>query len=386
MLLPSSQQSIPLRTEVAEIFGKNLANKGHNVFAIISSDKNRKYRWKGVTIYEISNKSKVTKMLFARRVIEEENCNIVLARNSAIDGITGLYLRWRFKIPLVFQYTWSRLEAWREKVKIENKKKFWLELKVKIDDFLQIKVLRRADLVLATSTSMKDYLVSRGAPKSKVITIPNGVDPALVSDRNSSVAIRAKYNVATSPLILYIGTMDKLRQLDFLIHVFRRVKNEIEQTKFMMIGEGNDRYRLEKIATELKMEKDVVFTGRVSYFEVPKFLSASDVTVSPIPVSMLYKVSSPLKVFEYMNAGKPVVANEEIPEQKEAIQKSGGGLVVPYNKESFTNAIVELINNPNKRERMGANGRKWVAENRSYDKLAEKVEKAYLDLLNLRGR
>jgi glycosyltransferase involved in cell wall biosynthesis len=55
---------------------------------------------------------------------------------------------------------------------------------------------------------------------------------------------------------------------------------------------------------------------------------------------------------------------------------------VPYNRESFTNAIVELLNNPNKSEKMGANGRKWVSENRSYEKLAEKVEKAYFDLLN----
>lgn len=386
LLLPNSKQSIPLRTEVAEVFGKHFSEKKHRVLAIISSNINKNSNWKGIEIYEVGKKRKIYKMLLSQYLIEKKKCNIILARNTSTDGIIGLFLRWRYKIPFIFQYTWPSLEAWREKVKLKNEKKFLPEIIERIEDFLQVSVMRRSDLVLATSPWMKKYLVSKGVPKNKVMPLPNGVNPALFYSSDSSVEIRVKYNLGVSSVITYIGIMDELRQLDFLIYTFKKVKDKIKEVKLIMVGDGNDKNRLEKIVSKLELEKDVIFTGEVPYDEIPKFLSASDVTASPIPVSLLYKVSSPLKVFEYMGAGKPVVANEEIPEQKEAIRKSGGGIVVPYRKDAFADAIIELLRDVNKRKKIGSKGRKWVLENRTYRKLAQELESVFMELLNSKGQ
>ncbi len=384
MLLPSSNQSIPIRTQLAEVYGGYFVKNGHAIFAIISSTKAREYNWKGVRVYEVPSKKRFRKLRLAQQLIEEKNCNLIQVRNSSVDGIFGLYLKWKYGVPLIFQYTWPVLKAGKEEARSKSERGLYLGLIEKFTDFLQMRIMHRADLVLPISKWMKKYLVSRGLPKNKMLSFPDGVNPDIFSPENSGMEKRREYGLGSSPIIAYIGTMDKLRRLGFLIRTFRRVKGKAKNAKLLMVGDGNDRGRLERLATSLKARGDIVFTGKLPYSEVPSFLAASDVTVSPIPPSDLYKVSSPLKVFEYMGAGRPVIANEEIPEQREVIQESGGGFLVPYDEESFANAIVELLSDPNKRKRMGRNGRKWVLKKRSYGKLAKKVEEACFDLLNLK--
>ncbi len=85
-------------------------------------------------------------------------------------------------------------------------------------------------------------------------------------------------------------------------------------------------------------------------------------------------------MIEYMAMAKPVVANEEIPEHREVIEQSGGGILVPYTPESFAEAIIELSDNPEKAAEMGQRGREWVLKNRTNEILARQVEAKYLRL------
>ncbi len=83
-----------------------------------------------------------------------------------------------------------------------------------------------------------------------------------------------------------------------------------------------------------------------------------------------------------MGMAKPVVANEEIPEHKEVLAESGGGILVPYAPEGFSQAITELLDNPGKAAVMGQRGREWVVKNRTYEILARRVDERYLELLH----
>jgi len=380
-----SSLSIPLRPQLAEVYGGYFRSKRHNIFAIVSSTKMREYNWKNIRVYEIPLNKRFKKMRLTEKIVKKMDCNIIQVRNSVVNGIIGLYLKWKYQIPLVFQYTWPILEAWKEAVKLESRKRLYLEaLRVKITDLSYLGIMQKADLVLPISKWMKQYLFFRGVPESKMLPFPDGVNPKVFSPKVSGEKKRKELGFGSSPVIVYAGTMDRLRKLDFLIRTFEMVKRKVKDAKLLMVGDGNDKGRLEKIATKQGVRKDVIFTGKVPYFDVPLFLAASNVAVSPIPPSNLYKVSSPLKVFEYMGAGKPVVANKEIPEQREVIRESQGGLLSAYEEENFAEAIIELLNNPYICEEMGKKGRKWVVTHRSYKKIAMKVESAYFKLLNLK--
>jgi glycosyltransferase involved in cell wall biosynthesis len=210
---------------------------------------------------------------------------------------------------------------------------------------------------------------------------PNGVDIEKISEKDGT-AIRKEYGLDNSMVIIYVGAMDKARSLDILINAFARVKGKIEKVKLLMVGEGNDRENLQRLASSLHLSQDIVFTGYVEGSRIPEYIAASDIGISPVPPLDCYKIGSPVKLFEYLGRAKPVVANEEIYDQKEVIEQSGGGIAVPYNSDAFTSALIYLLENKEESITMGKKGREWIVYNRSYEILARALEKRYLALIN----
>jgi len=84
---------------------------------------------------------------------------------------------------------------------------------------------------------------------------------------------------------------------------------------------------------------------------------------------------------EYMAMAKPVVVNEEIPEHKTVVEESGGGILVSFTPEAFADAIIELVDNPERATEMGHRGREWVVQNRNYEIMARQLEQRLLELL-----
>ena len=174
--------------------------------------------------------------------------------------------------------------------------------------------------------------------------------------------------------------MEKIRGLDFLLRVLVIVKKEIQGIKLLMVGDGGDRTQLKKLSQRLGIKENVIFTGQVPRSQVPEYIAVADVGVSPIPPLPIYQVSSPTKLIEYLGMGRAVIGND-IPDQKEVINNSGGGICVRYDEEEFARAIIELLNDQKKAKEMGRKGREWVVRNRSYDILANNLEQRYFGLV-----
>ena len=174
--------------------------------------------------------------------------------------------------------------------------------------------------------------------------------------------------------------MAKVRHLDILIKAFKLVVTK-KNAKLLMIGEGSDVFNLKRLTAALGLEDRIIFTGQIAQKEIPSFIAAADIGISPVPPMPFFKLSSPIKLFEYMALAKPVVANEEIPEHSEVLRQSNAGFLVPYTPEAFAQAIIQLFDNPEKAAEMGRMGREWVIKNRSFEVLAHQVEAKFLELL-----
>lgn len=315
----------------------------------------------------------------ASRVIREEGCNIIQARDDISEGLVAVYLKRKFKIPFVFRLINPISGFSSEKYKLGSGGLFYLVAKV--ERLVMPYILRQADLVLPVSKWMQEGLGIKGIPKSKVLPVTNAVNTKLFSSTINGEDVRREYNLGNSIVVIYIGTLDKLRHLNILIYSLAQIRQSKHLVKLLVLGQGNDSDNLEKLANSLGVGKDVIFAGQISYFEVPRFIAAANIGISPVPPLDIYKTSSPLKLLEYMAMAKPVVTNEEIYEQAELLKQSGGGILVPFTPGAFARAIIKLLDNPEEATEMGRRGREWVMKNRSYEILAQQVEKRYLALI-----
>ena len=389
----------PAKSEVRHVYGEWLPDMGHKVTWIAPAKgylkKIQEENFRNVHIYILpryAGSSLVRKILakplflwremkIASKVIQREKCNIIQARNDIYEGLLAIYLKRRYKIPFVFQYSFPVAEAGLEKRKLDKSQLLYVISK--FEHLVLPYILRKADLILPISKWMEADLANEGVPRRKMMPFPLAVNTALFSPVLDIGEKYLKYSEGDYRVIVYQGTLDKLRHLEVLIYALAHLKRNGHKVKLLMVGDGNDRGNLEELARHLGLESEVIFTGQVPYFEVPQFIACADVALSPIPPLDIYKVSSPTKLFEYMAMAKPVVANEEIPEHKEVLEQSGGGILVPFTPEAIAQAITELLDNPQKAVEMGQTGREWVVANRTYEVLARQVEEKYLKLLEV---
>ena len=90
---------------------------------------------------------------------------------------------------------------------------------------------------------------------------------------------------------------------------------------------------------------------------------------------MEHRISSPTKSVEGMAAGLPVVGSSEVDEHGAIFEASGGGVPVDWDRDRFADAIVSLLEDPERRRRMGEQGRQWVLAHRTYSHLTKYLER-----------
>lgn len=377
-----------------------LVNFGHEITWVLSSEDSRttqQHFFNKVTIYaspyvrylseasllgKALNRVPATfrKMCLALRVFREGKYDLLFVREDTFDGLVGTYIKRKYKIPFVYELTDPLDQEW-EGYKIEARKPLFLwYLTAKIKALLRVYIMKKADLILITTRWFEEGLVEKGIPKSKLMSFPNGVDIESFINKEGK-DIRERYHLGNSKVIIYLGVMGKMRKLDVIIRALAKVIGGRENVKLLMVGDGTGREDLENLAADLEIKDDVIFTGQVHQSEVPNFIAAADIGVSPVPPLSFYRVSSPIKTLEYMAMAKPVVANEEIFEHREVIEQSGGGILVPFTTEAFARAMIELLDNVAKAEEMGQRGKEWVVKNRSYEMLARRLEERYTQLV-----
>lgn len=321
------------------------------------------------------------RFFFMYKNFKVENYNLIFARSSVFDGLLAICLKKKYNIPFVFEMENPIEQNWVT-FNFDSKHGYIWNLIEKVDSIIMMYILHEADLILPVGRFMMDYLSKKGIEESKMMNLPQGMNLNRFSSMNEN-EIKKKYGLENSKVVIYVGSMSKLRHLDVIIHAFSKI-NERTGIKLLMVGDGDDKKHLEELAKDLGIENEVIFTGWIYDFDVPNFIAVADVGVSPILPLEIYKVSCPIKMIEYMAMGKPIVANEEIPEQKVVLQETGCGILVKFDADSFAIAITKLLDNLELAKEMGAKGKDWVIKNRSYEILARQLENRYYDLITKR--
>jgi glycosyltransferase involved in cell wall biosynthesis len=201
-------------------------------------------------------------------------------------------------------------------------------------------VFRQADALLAVSAAMAEYAIGVGAARERVHVVPNGVDTERFRPDVSGDGTRQKLGIGPGPVIGFVGSLKPWHGVDLLLSAFARVARK--DWTLLVVGEGPERASLERQASSPGSHGRVLFTGAVDHEDMPAHLAVVDVAVAPYrAVENFY--FSPLKLYEYLAAGRAVVASD-IGQIAEVIHHGENGYLVPAEDEgALARALLRLV-------------------------------------------
>jgi glycosyltransferase involved in cell wall biosynthesis len=240
--------------------------------------------------------------------------------------------------------------------------------------FLERYSYQSSRIVITTNNSQKLFALARGhCSPNKVFIVGNGPD----LDRLKLVQPEYTLKNGRRFLLAYIGEMGIQDGVEYALHalhqlVYRRGRQDIS---LALLGDGNNASAMRHLAQELQLENYTHFTGWVSSEEVVRYLSVSDIGLTPDPQNGFNEYCSMVKTLEYMALGKPVVAFDLAETRKSA--QAAALYATPNLIEDFASKIETLLDDEKLRLNMGELGRKRIEDALSWEYDQEKLLMAY---------
>jgi glycosyltransferase involved in cell wall biosynthesis len=233
---------------------------------------------------------------------------------------------------------------------------------------------RTADVSIATNESYKRIAVRRGGmPPEKVFVVRSGpsLERLKVVPPDESLKRGRKY------LVGYVGVMGKQEGIDLLLLAIQKIifeKNR-RDIQFGLVGGGTSLQEMKDLAAALGVAEYVTFTGRAPDAELLAMLNTADVCVNPDVANEMNDISTMNKIMEYMALGKPIVQFDLTEGRFSAREAS---LYAKRNDvEDFAQKILQLLDDPGLRVRMGEAGRRRVVDELEWRYEAPKLLAAY---------
>lgn len=278
-------------------------------------------------------------------------------------GIPGVYAAKRWGVPLVFNVA----DLWPDAVKDLGLMRSgpWLALAERIEAWCY----QNATFVNAVTEGIQKTLIEKKkVPPEKILFLPNGADTDLFQPREPDKELAQELGLADKSVILYAGTIGYAHGLEVALEAMAIVRDKAPNATLVVIGHGSERMRLEALARQKGLD-NVVFLPPRDPAYVARLFSvavAGLVTLKDLPVNM---GARPSKTFPIMASAKPVIYSGR-GEGALLVEGARSGLVTPPEDPSaLARAILFILEHPEVAKELGANGRKYVVENLSWNVL-----------------
>ncbi len=232
-------------------------------------------------------------------------------------------------------------------------------------------------VVITICQALQDTVVAIGAG-DRAILIEN-VMGGEVAAAAVSVRVREQRGLAAStPLVLYTGTFEPYQGLDLLYGAAARLKTTHPAARILIVGGDPDQVTAARVAAE-RDGLPVMFTGRRPPIEIPAYVAACDILVSPRTAG----TNTPLKLYSYLRSGRPIVATDLRTHTQ--VLEPGTAVLVPPDPTAFAAAIGRLIDDPAERERVATAAAALAVRKYSRASYVERTREAYARLLGARA-
>jgi glycosyltransferase involved in cell wall biosynthesis len=298
---------------------------------------------------------------------------LIHAASNHVNALPALIAARRVGIPFLYEVRgmWELTAATRN-IDWEQSERFALERD------LETLVARNADHVFALTEGLAEELVARGVARERITVARNSVDPQQFSSRRRDPELMLRFGLNSSSFsLVYAGSLVNYEGLEDLLHAIGLLVADGIDVTLVIAGDGESREALQRLATDLSIDRRVKFVGKLPPGEIPGLWSLADAAAFPRKPFRVCELVSPLKPLEPMVMGIPVVVSD-VGALREMVRDDETGLVHRAGDVvSLADKLRQLARDPEKRQRLGRAAREAVLNERTWEVTAERIVEVY---------
>ena len=305
----------------------------------------------------------------ARRLLSTETYDAVHSHEEA--GLIGLWLAKRAGVPHLYDMHSSLPQQ------LSNFRYSRSRLLRGALERAEAKMLAESDVVITICQELHDAVIAAGAGDRAFLieNVMGGDIDAPDDSRPAPDTIRSRYGIdGSQTVVLYTGTFEPYQGLDLLIEAAGQLSTTHPDARVLVVG-GEPAQVAEVRTRAATVALNLIFTGHQAPAEIPGFVQAADILVSP----RVRGTNTPLKLYSYLRSGRPIVATDlrthtQVLDDRIAV-------LVPPQAEAFAAAIGRLIEQPGERHRLAEAARTVASTRYGREAYVAKTAAAYARLL-----
>jgi phosphatidylinositol alpha-1,6-mannosyltransferase len=245
--------------------------------------------------------------------------------------------------------------------------------------WLMGRVFRSAGALIANSRNTASLLGEAGAPQGRIDVVHPGVDAMRFRpDLPGASALRERLSAGNpAALLLTVGRLQRRKGHDVMLQALARIDRRATPVRYVIVGDGEERERLERLSADLRLDRCVQFVGVVPASDLPAYYAAADVFVHPNRIDAGDIEGFGIVFLEAAAAGLPVVAGDSGGVPEAVLRDVTGVLVSGTDVSELHDAVTGLIASPERRRVMGAAGRARVVSEFSWERAAARVREIH---------
>lgn len=288
-------------------------------------------------------------------------------------SLAGALLAWLSRKPLILEYNGSEVYKGR----YWNPTPFRRRLALCEDA-----ALAAAAQIIVVSEVDQRLLVEKGIEPERILVNPNGVDASRFA-RVAGGETRHQHGIDRNAIVIgFVGTFGPWHGAPILAQAFGHVAERDTNAHLLLVGDGPELEPTLHILRTMGLQNRVTSTGHVPPGDVPRYLDACDILVAPhvpLPGSVEF-FGSPTKLFEYMAAGKAIIASRLGQIGDVLDHGATGWLIKPDDVSELSTALRILSGSPEQRRELGASARRRASERHSWQENARRIVQSYENL------
>jgi len=302
---------------------------------------------------------------FVKMLREARNCKVIFALNAVSAGVPArlaarLFKR-KFVVKIVGDSAWERaISKGKTSLLLNDFQKVKRSGRARILHMLQFSVCKGAHTIIVPSEYLSGIVHGWGIPREKIKVIYNGSD--FKASPLSKEEAKKKLGITGNVLFTW-GRLVSWKGFRMLIKIIPKLAEINPFFKLVIVGSGPDKFILEAMIRNMKLERKVILAGRKNLKEVAEYLATADVVI----LNSGYEGFSH-QILETMIAGVPLITTSA-GGNKEIIHQGENGIMVKYNDEFNLIEVIRAVwNNSELQEHFIEEGKK-TASNFSVEKM-----------------